>query len=442
MRAAADRAMRGLARLLIRIFFRGVEIEGADRLPGRGPVIVVANHTNGLVDGLLLMATLRRYPRFLGKSTLFRIPPLWPFLKLAGVIPVYRAADGVSTERNTSAFATSNRLLARGGVVAIFPEGISHDEVSVQPLRTGAARIALAAADGGGAPDVVIAAAGLLYDDKATFRSRALVRVGEPAAVSAWVDRYRADERDAVREVTESVAEQLDEVSPPYASWSQADELVRIADVVLRSPDESLPQDVDLADRTAIAESLASLEERPELHRQFAALRAAFAAYGRDLNLLGLDDAQVAARYSRGSLRRSVAWSAVKVAAAIPFAAVGVVVHVIPFQVMKLVAQRPANVGIRATVKLLGCFALFVLTYAVIGFVVGRRFGAWYGLLAALGAPLCGYVAVRLFERVKRIGGLLEGYRTMRGRKDVVASVFAHRDDVVTAACLLVARQP
>ena len=97
----------------------------------------MANHTNGLVDGLLLMAALRRYPRFLGKSTLFKIPPLWPFLKLAGVIPVHRAIDGAAGAGNISAFATSHALLREGQVVAVFPEGISHDEVAQQPLRTG-----------------------------------------------------------------------------------------------------------------------------------------------------------------------------------------------------------------------------------------------------------------------------------------------------------------
>src|SRR5580700_6659973 len=156
MRGLADGTMRRLARLLIRIFFRRVEIEYGDRLPLRRPVIVVANHTNGLVDGLLLMATLRRYPRFLGKSTLFEILPLRPFLKLAGVIPVYRVADGAPTERNATAFATADRILADRGVVAIFPEGISHDESALQPLRTGTARIALEASAVDDVEDVVI----------------------------------------------------------------------------------------------------------------------------------------------------------------------------------------------------------------------------------------------------------------------------------------------
>jgi 1-acyl-sn-glycerol-3-phosphate acyltransferase len=89
--------MRALAGVLVHTFFRSVEVENAKALPARSPTVMVAVHRNGLVDGLLLMAAFRRYPRFLGKSTLFRIPPLWPLLKLAGVVPVYRAADGQPT---------------------------------------------------------------------------------------------------------------------------------------------------------------------------------------------------------------------------------------------------------------------------------------------------------------------------------------------------------
>jgi 1-acyl-sn-glycerol-3-phosphate acyltransferase len=145
MRRLAEATMRALSRLLIRVFFRQVEVQQAARMPPTTPVVLVANHINGLVDGLLLMAKLDRFPRFLGKSTLFKIAPLWPFLKLAGVIPVYRQVDGATGEQNASAFRRCHEILARGGLVALFPEGISHDLSSLQPLRTGAARIALEA---------------------------------------------------------------------------------------------------------------------------------------------------------------------------------------------------------------------------------------------------------------------------------------------------------
>ena len=101
---------------------------------------------------------------------------------------------------------------------------------------------------------------------------------------------------------------------------------------------------------------------------------------------------------------------------------------------MKQVAKRPTNEGIKATVKLLGCFVLFALTYVAVGVLVGRAFGAWAGLAAAVAAPFCGYVTVRCGERVKRIGGAVEGYRMLKGRRSVVATALQHRAAVVAEA--------
>ena len=358
--------MTASARILIRVFFRSIELEGADHLPASGPVVVVANHTNGLVDGLLLMATLRRYPRFLGKATLFRIPPLWPFLKLAGVIPVYRAIDAEPGDHNVSAFATSHTLLQRGGVVAVFPEGISHDEPVLQMLRTGAARIALRAAADGRADGLVTVAVGLVYDAKARFRSRALVRVAPAVGVAQWTDAYRRDERATVRAVTADLEAQLSAVTPTYSSWAQAEELSRLAAVVVRTRVESGSADVDveLADQVEVAARLAATQDASP-----ASLRnlfVDFAAYERDLTLLGVNDAQLVAGDRRHRLHAAVVWSALKVAAAVPPAAVGLAVHLVPFQIMKQVAKRPTNEGIKATVKLLGCLVLFTLTYAAV----------------------------------------------------------------------------
>ncbi len=425
--------MANFARLLIHVFFQEVEVECGENLPTSGPVVVVSNHMNGLVDGLLLMATLRRYPRFLGKSTLFKIAPLWPFLKFGGVVPVFRAVDGASGDQNASAFATCHRILAGGGIVAVFPEGISHDEASLQPLRTGAARIALEGGIEGGAPDLVTVAVGLTYDAKARFRSRALVRVDRPAAIAPWRESYERDSHEAVRRFTLDLADRLSAVSPSYASWEEAMLLSQVAEIVVRQP-QGLVSPVPLADQVGVAERLARAAQARPGDEHLAELSTTFASYQRDLSLLGLSDSQLAAAYRPGQVRASFASGMLKILVAVPFALVGVVIHIIPFQIMKQVAKLPRNEGIKATVKLLGCFASFTLVYATLGFFVGRAFGAWFGLLAALGAPLCGYVSVRLGERVQRVGGLLEGYRIVRARGTDLHSVLVHRSQVVDAA--------
>jgi glycerol-3-phosphate O-acyltransferase/dihydroxyacetone phosphate acyltransferase len=438
-RRFADWSMTALARLLVRVFFRTIEIEEGEHIPGSGPVLLVANHTNGLVDGLLLMAALRRYPRFLGKSTLFNIPLLWPFLKLAGVIPVDRAIDAVTGGHNVSAFAKSHTLLRNGGVVAVFPEGISHDEVTLQPLKTGAARIALEAADQSGAEDLVTVAVGLVYDAKARFRSRALVRVGHPVKVAKWADAYRRDERATVRALTEDLAVQLEHVNPSFSSWSQATELSWVAELVVRGRGEDNSGDPALADRVHVATRLAARQDAcPDALEQ---LFSDFATYERDLELLGVSDAQLATASSRQRVGFRVAWSVFKLLVALPFAVIGALIHIVPFAIMKQVGKRPANEGIKATVKLLGCFVLFALTYAVVGVLVARAYGAWAGLAATLAAPLCGFLTVRVLERVRRFGGVVEGYRIMKAHRNMLGPVLAHRAAVVQNARSIL-RQP
>jgi glycerol-3-phosphate O-acyltransferase/dihydroxyacetone phosphate acyltransferase len=315
-------------------------------------------------------------------------------------------------------------------VVAIFPEGISHDESSLQPLKTGAARIALGAGVEGGVHGVLTVAVGLTYDAKARFRSRALVKVGTPFSISPWVDAYRQDDHEAVRSFTAEVADQLASVSPGYASWEQAEQLSRVADIVARQP-LGPASPVSLADRVAVAQRLAQVAHQAPDQAGLAAVLSALSDYERGLHLLGLRDAQLAADYRPREVRISFVWAMLKILATLPFAVVGVVVHIVPFQIMKRIARLPANEGIKATVKLLGCAASFTLVYAALGFFVGRAFGAWAGALSAIGAPLCGYATVRLAERVQRIGGLLEGYRAVRERRADVPTVRAERSTIV-----------
>ncbi len=436
-RAACDRAMRGLARVLTRTFFREVEVEHGERLDTVRPTVVVADHRNGLVDGLLLMAALPRYPRFLGKSTLFRNPLLWPFLRVGGVVPVHRAQDGGSPEGNRRAFARCHRLLAGGGMVAIFPEGISHDLPTLQPLRTGAARIALEAADDR-VVDVETVTVTLVYDDKQRFRSRALVRVGVPAPVQPRVEAYRHDPARAVRALTVELTERLRRDGTEYDSWADAAELAGLAEVMVR-PATVLPGEVTLEDRRSVVEALAEARLAPEGRDALTRARTAMTAYQRRLDLLGLTDAQVAAEYGSGRLRWDLARALVKVAAALPFAAAGVVIHAVPYGLVDLAGRVPDNVGMRATIKLLGSFFVYTTLYLAIGVVVGSRFGAGWGLLAAAGAPTCGYLAVRVAERIRRVGGAVAGYRAVRAGGPHLSALRSQRVAVVEAGRAVVA---
>jgi len=186
-------------------FFSRVRVHHPERIPATGGVLLVSNHHSSLVDPVALLATLPRPSRFLAKSELWKpaFLPLRPLLSLARAIPVYRQVDGGGD--NSSMFAASHQVLAEGDVIALFAEGHSHDMPGLMDLKTGAARM-------------------LIYDDRARFRSRAMVYVGEPITTTGEVDGD--SDRDRVRELTEQISECLDEVAPSWETWEARDAAV------------------------------------------------------------------------------------------------------------------------------------------------------------------------------------------------------------------------
>src|SRR5262249_49952906 len=156
-----------LASALIRLYYPRRTVHGRERIPAGRPVVFLLNHPNGLLDPLVLRVATGIPARFLAKSTLFANP----FGRLAmdafDSIPIYRAheARGGDAARNEESFARCRAELAAGGALALFPEGVSHSEPQLRPLKTGAARIALSAeAEHQGRLGVVLVPVGLHYD--------------------------------------------------------------------------------------------------------------------------------------------------------------------------------------------------------------------------------------------------------------------------------------
>ena len=185
--ALLETIARRLFLALIRLYFPRRTVDGTGRLPPPGtPAVYLANHPNGLLDPLVLCVAVDRPVRFLAKSTLFGNPLSRLAMNALGCLRVFRPRDLRPDERdqagprNEATFAACRRILAEGGELALFPEGTSHSDPRLRPLKTGAARIALSTvAETGVVP--VLVPCGLHYEDPARFRSGVHVTVGEPS---------------------------------------------------------------------------------------------------------------------------------------------------------------------------------------------------------------------------------------------------------------------
>lgn len=198
-----------------RIYYR-LTVAGA-QVPGTGPVLLVANHPNSLLDPVLVSAVARRPVRYLAKAPLFTDRMVGWLVRGSGSIPVYRRVDDAQAMKgNVDMFRAAHQALGEGAAIGIFPEGLSHSEPGLADLKTGAARIAL------GAPlerkAFPIVPVGLVFRRKHVFRSAAFAVIGHPVAWDDLAPRS-PDDREAVRELTRRIDAALRRVTLNLEQW-------------------------------------------------------------------------------------------------------------------------------------------------------------------------------------------------------------------------------
>jgi glycerol-3-phosphate O-acyltransferase / dihydroxyacetone phosphate acyltransferase len=391
----------------------------------------VASHFNGMLDPVLVAQASPRMPRFLAKAGFWRIPVARWLLELVGALPVRRADEG-STQANAQVFEACSRALAEGQMIALFPEGITHDEPRVARLRTGAARIALGARRSGAA-GLRIVPVGLVYTAKQRPRSRALVRVGDPIDLDAWVAARggRAGEEDvaAVRDLTAELQRRLADAALDYEDADVALAAAHAARIALRPAGARRRWEppIDEIERCARAITAAPAE------RQVAVVEA-LALYLDELSLLGIDDADLVA----GDLTpAAVRWQLGRltgVALATPAAAVGLSVNGPAVGAIWAAKHLPVSPPMRATARLLTGLVLLPTSWAVLRWRLGRRTTLREPtLLTLLAGPGCGLVALGLVERLRALRSARASLSALREHNTVVPTLEAARRAVVEA---------
>ncbi|TAG26981.1 MAG: hypothetical protein EAZ36_07300 [Verrucomicrobia bacterium] len=394
---------RWFVRGLVRFYYPRIEIEGAERLTADGPLLLIANHPNSLIDPVLLGIAARRPVRLLAKAPLFSIPVFGTILRGAGMIPAYRAADDPrAVKRNLDSLAAAARVLADDptAVLGIFPEGKTHDALHLAALKSGAARLALQA-HAAGARDLRVVTVALNYERKERFRSAVWIRVGEPVEVANWLAKHDGEERVAMRALTPELDHRLrrDLIDLDDPAWGGL--LDDVEWLLPRQGNRAIAGLVALRERKLVADALNHFHRVAPEHSRTAAARVS--AHAESLRAVGLTaDARLlrekghslALRLARDGLG---AWCGGLVAVA------GLAIHLLPFAVSRLVAAVLGRGG-RATLalwRLLLGGLLLAGWYVLLALAAAAYFQPWVVILLCALTPAAGLFGAQ-WLRVQR----------------------------------------
>jgi 1-acyl-sn-glycerol-3-phosphate acyltransferase len=395
---------RRLVRALARVYYSPIEIEPLDKLRGGSSLLIVANHANSLLDPVILGIAAQRPVRFVAKDPLFKVPVLGRAMHALGMIPAYRAVDSEAAgaeriKRNLASLGAGAAALARGDAVGIFPEGKSHDELRVEPLKSGAARLAIQAVQLEGCDRLRVVPVGINYERKEKFRSAVWVRVGEPVDVKAWLARHAGDERKAMRALTAEIDQRLKSLVIHLDEKAWAPLLEGIETLLGGAEASDSPADA-LLRRQHIASAINYFHATDRTRAEAAATHVS--RFRERLDRLGLRAGRLPVlRFEIGR----VSWRLLRDFAFLMIgfvvAAAATVHHLVPFVIVRTAAARLQAPG-RTTVSLMRLsvgLPVYVAWYAFSWWILARLVSPWVASAWLALMPFAGVFALSYWPR-------------------------------------------
>lgn len=402
------RSLRSVIRGALRVFYRTVEVTGRENLGAARPTILASTHPNSIVDPLLLGILEERQVTFCARDGLFKIPVFGGLLRGVGAIPIARPedkpkADGDAVPAradNSGAFRAAREVLAQGGVISIFPEGKTHDNLKVHRLRTGAARIALdAEAESGWTRGVGIVPVALNYLVRQAFRSDVHVAFGPAIPVGDMRQRYEEDPKSAARELTDRIERALRDLAVHVDQVEDERIIAQATSIIVDIRREAGldGQGQTPSERTALVRRIVDAyrwiqEVEPE---KTAELRRRLQRFLEERSDLGLGGDSAALQHRSESQQRFAAQRRFLVFGA-PLAIWGLVNSLAPYLVLRgVLAIAPPRKDRMALTKILVGAVSFLGAWTAQTLFVSGLVGPWLGVAYALSLPPSALVGLR-----------------------------------------------
>lgn len=234
----------------LHLAYRDIKYVGKEKIPADGAIIYAPNHTNALMDALVILALDKKQKVFVARADIFRNRKVAKILSFLKIMPIMRIRDGMEEVRkNNETIERSVDVLRDRVPFCILPEGTHRAKHSLLPLSKGIFRIAISASEM--MPDhlpLYIVPMGLEYGNYFRFRSSVLIQAGDPINVG---DYLRQHEDLTLPETMNLMKEELTE---------------RMKSVILYIPDDEYYD----ATRNICAAVFRTYPRRRTLERRFA----------------------------------------------------------------------------------------------------------------------------------------------------------------------------
>ena len=179
--------------------YRRFEVHGQENLPKDGALIYGINHSNTLMDALVVLATSHHKKVFMARGDIFANPTVAKILRFTRILPLYRIRNGVAAVRNNTDSMEQAVDVVRDEVgLYLFPEGRHRTKHSLLQLSKGIFHIALDSnKEFGDEKPVYLVPVGIEYGDYFRYRSTCMVNFGEAINVTDFI-KNSTEENEAV----------------------------------------------------------------------------------------------------------------------------------------------------------------------------------------------------------------------------------------------------
>ncbi len=176
---------------VLKLSYRNIRYVGYERVPKDGAIIYAPNHTNALMDALVILAIDRKAKVFVARADIFKKPLLAKIFHFLKIMPIMRMRDGIDeVKKNNETIGKAVDVLRDKVPFCIFPEGTHQTKYSSLPLSKGIFRIAFQAQELMPDMPLYIVPVGMRYGSFFRFRSTVRVQVGEPINVGEYINAH------------------------------------------------------------------------------------------------------------------------------------------------------------------------------------------------------------------------------------------------------------